>query len=209
MDETEAHRARLRTTCSQLAQLGRQHSVNELMQICERAATDFAPSPCREMLTRLDLTHEQLATVTDSAHYVKENEVLYPGVPELLASISGQFNLGIIANQSKGTEGRLARWHIGDHFSLIFASADFGLAKPDPQIYATALHQAQCEPDEALMIGDRLDNDIGPAKSQGWRTVRVLQGFSRFQEPRSPDEVPDSDISNIAELPDRLTGMMA
>ena len=206
VDETEAHRARLNATCKQLAELGRQHSVDELIGMCERAATDFVPSPFRGMLTRLNLTHGQFATM-ESVRYGTENEVLYPGMQELLATLSGQFNLGIIANQSMDTESRLAHWHIRDYFSFIFASADFGLAKPDPQIFAAALYQAQCEPEEALMIGDRLDNDIAPAKSQGWNTVRVRQGFSRFQGPRNRYEMPDIDISGIAELSDCLTSM--
>ena len=207
VDETEAHRARLHATRRQLAQFGRQHTANELLDMCERAATEFAPSPFRGMLTRLNLSHDQFATVVDSVRYVKENEVLYPDVQELLAILSAQSNLGIITNQSKGTEDRLVDWRIRDYFSLIFASADFGLAKPDPQIFAAALSQAQCEPEETLIIGDRLDNDIGPAKSQAWNTIRVFQGFHRFQEPRSLHEIPDIDISSIAELSDCLTGM--
>jgi HAD superfamily hydrolase (TIGR01549 family) len=200
VDETDSHSTRIRAARRQLARLGKHHSVNELLEICERAATDFAPSPFREMLARLDLPDDQVATLMDTVRYVTENEVLYPRVPELLATLSKRFRLGVIANQSEGTESRLVRWRIRDYFSLIFASAEFGLAKPDPQIFAAALSQAQCEPEEALMVGDRLDNDIGPAKSQGWKTVRVLPGFSRFQEPRSPHEIPDIIISGIEEL---------
>jgi ribonucleotide monophosphatase NagD (HAD superfamily) len=33
------------------------------------------------------------------------------------------------------------------------------------------------------MIGDRLDNDIRPARLQRWKTMRVLQGFAKFQSP--------------------------
>ena len=200
VDETEAHRARFDVTRGHLAQFGLQHSVDELMQMCERAATDFAPSPFRGMLTRLNLSDVQIATVMGSVRYTMENEELYPGVPELLATLSDLFKLGVIANQSKGTQERLMCWRIRDHFSLVFASAELGLSKPDPQIFAGALSEAKCEPEEAIMIGDRLDNDIGPAKSQGWKTVRVLQGFSRFQEPRSPHEIPDINISEIGEL---------
>ena len=137
--------------------------------MCERAATDFAPSPFRGMLARLDLSNDQIDTVMDSFRYVSENEVLYPGVPELLSALSERFHLGVVANQSKGTEGRLARWRIREYFSLVIASAEYGLAKPDPRIFSAALSHAQCESEEALMIGDRLDNDIGPAKSQGYK----------------------------------------
>ncbi len=132
--------------------------------------------------------------------YAKEKERLYPGVPELLSELSRRFKLGVIANQSEGTEARLARWAIRQHFSGVFASAELGLSKPDPEIFAGALSEAGCQPVEAIMVGDRIDNDIGPAKSQGWNTVRVLQGFSRLQQPTDPDQQPDMTIEKIGEL---------
>ena len=92
---------------------------------------------------------------------------------------------------------------IRDHFSLIFAPTELGLSKPDPQIFAGALAAAGCNPEEAVMVGDRLDNHIGPAKSQGWRTERVRQDFSRLQIPCSPYETPDMTISETQELSSR------
>lgn len=200
VDETQAHRARLDATCEQLAQFGRRYSCDELVELCDRSATDFAPSPFRGMLARLNLSRNQIVTIMDAVRYANENEVLYPGVPEILAMLSGQFKLGVIANQSKGTEERLLRWRIRDHFAIVFASAELGFSKPDPRIFAAAQSEAGCKPEEVIMVGDRIDNDIGPAKSRGWKTIRVLQGFSRFQKPRIPEESPDITISTIGEL---------
>ncbi len=202
VDETRAHRERFKDVCERLAGFGLCHSVDELMAMYEQAATDFAPSPFRGMLARLNLSEEQLRAVASSVRYEHENEILYPGVPELLASLSRRFKLGVIANQSEGTEDRLARWRIRDPFSLVFASAEFGLSKPDPEIFRRAISLAGCAPERALMVGDRLDNDVGPAKSQGWKTIRVLQGFFRFQAPRVANEIPDLTISSIQELSD-------
>ena len=204
VDETRAHRARLKGVCDRLVELGRRHSVDELMRLCEQAATDFAPSPFRGMLDRLDLTVEQRRAIAGSVRYEKERECLYPGVPKILKALSLQFRLGVIANQSSGTEKRLAQWRIRGYFSLVFASAEFGFAKPDPRIFRRAVSIAGRHPERALMVGDRLDNDIGPAKSQGWKTMRVLQGFSRFQAPRRPEETPDFTVSGIHEIPDRI-----
>jgi ribonucleotide monophosphatase NagD (HAD superfamily) len=50
------------------------------------------------------------------------------------------------------------------------------------------------------MVGDRLDNDIAPAKRLGMQTIRVLQGFARHQRPRSAAEEPDHTIRAIADL---------
>ena len=204
VDETRAHRARLNAVSERLARLDRRHSVDELMRLCEQAATDFAPSPFRGMLDRLDLTGEQRHAVASAVRYEKSHEELYPGVPEMLETLSRKFRLGVIANQSEGTEKRLVNWRIRDHFSLVFASAEFGFAKPDPRIFRRAVSIAGRHPERALMVGDRLDNDIGPAKSQGWKTMRVLQGFSRFQAPRRPEETPDFTVSGIHEIPDRI-----
>ena len=142
VDETEAHRARLDSTQHYLAEFGRVHSVDELMQMCERAATDFALSPFRGMLARLNLSEERVATILSSLHYPKDYEVLYAGVHEVLAKLSEHFKIGIIANQSNGTENRLTRWGIRSYFSSVLASAELGLAKPDPRIFAKALSEA-------------------------------------------------------------------
>jgi ribonucleotide monophosphatase NagD (HAD superfamily) len=37
-----------------------------------------------------------------------------------------------------------------------------------------ALSRAKCTPEEAVMIGDRFENDIRPARLQGWKTIRIL-----------------------------------
>ena len=207
VDETRAHRARLKGVCERIAGFGVRHSVDDLMRMCEKAATDYAPSPFRGMLARLDLTEEQRRAVESAVRYVKELEALYPGVPEMLETLSGKFRLGVIANQSEGTEKRLSGWGIRDRFSVVLASAELGFSKPDSRIFGAAISRAGCAPEGVLMIGDRLDNDIGPAKSHGCLTMRVLQGFSRFQTPRRAAELPDHTISSIHELSAIRSGM--
>lgn len=36
---------------------------------------------------------------------------------------------------------------------------------------------AKCKPENAVMIGDRIDNDIVPAKQLGMKTIWIKQGF--------------------------------
>jgi len=200
VDETEAHRHRLRATQDHLQQNGHRYSVDELIRMCEEAATEFAPSPFLGMLSRIGLSEDQIASISASARFEKEKEALYAGVPQLLETLSRRFSLGVIANQPEGTEKRLKRWGIRERFSLVFASAELGISKPDPRIFEAALSEAGCRPTECVIVGDRLDNDIGPAKRQGWRALRVLQGFCRFQVSRSPLEVPDLTVPNIQAL---------
>jgi FMN phosphatase YigB (HAD superfamily) len=87
-------------------------------------------------------------------------------------------------------------------FSQIVASAETGVAKPDPAIFRYALQQAHCSAQNAAMIGDRLDNDIAPANRLGMHTVRILRGLGAYHEPRTLDEVPAYTIAALSELCD-------
>ena len=50
------------------------------------------------------------------------------------------------------------------------------------------------------MIGDRLDNDIRPARVLGWKTVRILKGYACFQNPRDRFDEPDATIAQLTDL---------
>src|SRR5205823_14564478 len=103
-----------------------------------------------------------------------------------LRALCTSYKLGVITNQSVGSTERLTRWGLMPLISTCLCSFELRLEKPDPAIFTLALERAGCAPSEAVMIGDRLDNDIRPARQLGWKTVRVAQGFARFQSPRDP-----------------------
>ena len=50
------------------------------------------------------------------------------------------------------------------------------------------------------MVGDRLDNDIRPAKKLGMKTVWIRQGFAIYQNPQRAEEQPDYIVDNLSEL---------
>ena len=98
-------------------------------------------------------------------------EKVYGGVPNLLEKLSHKYRLGVIANQSLGTEQRLIKYGIRQYFDEIISSAEAGLSKPDLEIFKLALNRSGCIPSEAYMIGDRLDNDIEPAAQLGMLSI--------------------------------------
>lgn len=53
------------------------------------------------------------------------------------------------------------------YIDLVIASAEEGVAKPDLRIFNIALERANCKPEEAIIIGDIIDNDIVPANKIG------------------------------------------
>ncbi len=133
----------------------------------------------------------------------REDEVLYPEAEEILQYLKNLgYKIGVIANQSLGTAERLEQWNLLQYIDVVAASAELGMAKPDSAIFYKAMELAGCTAEEAVMIGDRLDNDIVPAKKLGMRTVWVKQGFNAYQDTSliEPECRPDATIENLVEL---------
>ena len=131
-------------------------------------------------------------------------EKLYPETPAVLEKLAQKYKLGIIANQVEGTQKRIDNWGIGKYFDVVVASAEAGVAKPDSAIFKIALEKAGCKPENAVMIGDRLDNDIIPAKKLGMKTIWVRQALAVYQKVRNDEEQPDFTIDSIREITEVL-----
>ena len=138
---------------------------------------------------------------TQVAPFRGELETLYPDAPPVLASLSQKYSLGVIANQAKDLKARLRAWGILPYFNAVASSWEAGVLKPDPALFRYALSLARCAPAEAVMVGDRLDNDIFPAKALGMKTVWLRQGFGALQTPNGPEYTPDYRIDSLKELP--------
>lgn len=92
--------------------------------------------------------------------------------------------LGIVSNAQAYTlrelDGALGRDHRGDFEpDLMFWSFQNGFSKPDPHVFqmlTARLAQRGIRPEEALMIGDREDNDIEPARAAGMQVWHYRPG---------------------------------
>lgn len=129
-----------------------------------------------------------------------QDEALYEATPRCLEALRPKYNLGILANQPFGTVERLKKWGILEYFGIVIASAEEGISKPDPEIFHLALSRAGCNPENALMVGDRIDNDILPAKQVGMHTIWVRQGFGGFWERKDEAEQADCVVNNLLEI---------
>lgn len=58
-------------------------------------------------------------------------------------------------------------------YALVTHSENMHFTKPDPAYYAEIIARVGVEPDEALMIGDNIDNDIEPAAKLGLYTYLI------------------------------------
>ena len=134
------------------------------------------------------------------AAWNSDDEVVYPDAEECLKELSKRYKIGIIANQNPGSRERLEKMGLLEYIDLVIASAEEGVAKPDLRIFKAALSRAACKPEEAVMIGDRIDNDIIPANKIGMTTVWIRQGFGGYAELKTVEEQPDYIVNTLAEI---------
>ncbi|NLE12579.1 MAG: HAD family hydrolase [Clostridiales bacterium] len=136
--------------------------------------------------------------LTDIIPYDPSHEQLYPGTVPALTALSEHYRMGIIANQCDGLLGRLERFGILGYFDTIISSFDVKLQKPDPAIFRLAMEKAGVKACECVMVGDRPDNDIFPAKALGMKTVWLKQSMGAMQRVRGPEYAADAEADDIA-----------
>lgn len=86
------------------------------------------------------------------------------------------------------------------YIDLVVASAEEGVTKPDKKIFEIALEKSNCKPVNTVMIGDRIDNDIVPAKMLGMRTIWIKQGFGQYWNITTENEKADCVVNNLMEI---------
>ena len=127
--------------------------------------------------------------------------LLLDGITPVLQHLRRDFRLGIVANQHPPVSDAIAGYGIAGLFDVIVISETVHLFKPDPAIFQYALGAAGLTGPEAIFVGDRPDNDIGPAKSAGMRTVRFKRGIQYVHfNPSDPAMTADETVMDVSEL---------
>ena len=194
LDEDGVHISRLEELAEDLAELGREcPPIEAMMEEMAEFGTAGARSPFGSVAKKYG----------SKKHYPYHPalELPFPETEEVLRLLSKKFKLGIIANQRGGSAHRLQSHGLMKYIDFVYSSEEMGRSKPAPDLFLSALDALGCTPAEACMVGDRIDNDIRPAKKLGMMTVRVRQGFYRNRAPECEFDVPDADIDGIGDLP--------
>lgn len=79
------------------------------------------------------------------------------------------------------------------------------MGKPKTYLYNLALQRAGCLPDEAIMIGDRLETDIAGAQNIGIRTGLVLSGVTDRSTGEAWNPPPDLIADNALNIIEKVT----
>lgn len=157
----------------------------------ERAVEVFAPDAHTHMIETLCGDPRTVERVRQRVHAMVANLDVFqlrPGIDELLRKLRKlDLKLGLVAYQPE----RVA----------IASLFDYCGSRP----LTTVVEALGLAPADCIMIGDRLDIDIAPAKALGMATIRFRTGRHRRQKARSPAETPDAEVTDVAELEAAIT----
>jgi len=100
---------------------------------------------------------------------------LYPDARACLAALQEQgLHVALAGNQTARAEGILRSLSLP--VDTIGTSDGWGVEKPSAAFFARIAQELGCPPQEILYVGDRLDNDIGPAQQSGMQTALIRRG---------------------------------
>lgn len=143
----------------------------------------------------LGITQERLENIEDLYNRFFKIDIV-PGVKDMLEDLSKKYKLGIVANAiTKVSRIALEKLDLSKYFDCIVLSRDLGARKPDPEIFIYALRSMWIKGNEAVHVGDSLENDVQGAKDAGMMTVWIKG------DNETMDIHPDFVISKVTELP--------
>ena len=128
---------------------------------------------------------------------------LYPDAGPCLAELRrAGYRVGLVANQPAWIEDALARLFDVD---VIAASERLGVAKPSPAFFARVAELMELPPERIAYVGDRLDNDVLPARGAGMLAVFLRRGpWGMLHARRSDAARADVRLDSLADLPAAL-----
>lgn len=113
--------------------------------------------------------------------HMDERTHLFEGIKDLLDELAKiDIKMATVTNKgSRGVRHAFDKFGIGKYFDATISADDVSNGKPDPEGIFAVLNRLGVEAEEALFVGDSL-NDISAAKKAG--VLSVLVGWTLFHE---------------------------
>jgi len=132
---------------------------------------------------------------------------LYPDALRCLHALAAAgYRLAIAGNQPAPAADVLAGMAVD--FEFIGTSAGWGIEKPAPAFFERIARELGLAPERIAYVGDRIDNDVRPARAAGMTAVFIRRGpWAWLQAGRSNPPEADIVLESLAELPEALRAL--
>jgi HAD superfamily hydrolase (TIGR01662 family) len=151
-----------------------------------------------------DLAAETLKRQAAGWVYSLNRGDFYPDAFPCLADLrSHGYRVGISGNQPEAAEASLRA--VGVPADFIASSSGWGVEKPSPAFFERVVQTAGCPAAEIAYVGDRLDNDVLPAKAAGMTAVFIRRGPWGIVHAGWPEAaLADARLESLSELREAL-----
>jgi len=205
LDESEDEKSRVKVAVDILSEVVPGYSSEMLYRDLNEAIDGFCPNVLSYAIwkhTKPDLALHQRLYEEFRSRWRPNRPALriMPGLRQEAEAIAANFRIGIAGQYGKEILDLLQDESLIDLFTYRFTQDDFDITKPDPRYLERIALACGVVPGECIMVGDRVDNDIIPARQIGMRTILIRVGLHRYQQPRIPSEMPDVEIESIKGL---------
>ena len=156
----------------------------------------------RQALREAGRPNDSLGSYLTKVYFQRRDEArtIFPDARPALELLARHFKLGLLSNGNS----RANVLGIEDLVSFeVFSQDHDAIDKPDPRIFEIAMHEARCQPNELLHVGDSWENDVMGALNAGATPV-FFNRNPTGQEPQSVIE-----IGSLAELSSLLLAQPA
>jgi putative hydrolase of the HAD superfamily len=154
---------------------------------------------------RLDACAEEIYREWAACHHFE----LYDEVPQVLQELSrAGLRIGLISNTERCLQSFQSHFELRGLIAAAISSFEHGYMKPHPSIFAAALARIGARPDQAVMVGDSLRQDIEGALAAGMRAIWLRRGTAA---PATEHEVTGRGvrvIGSLRELPGMLMNLV-
>ena len=181
----------------------RNYSIENYWKDIEEAVYRFVPKVYDYVLFKYinNIEKYYIAKLEYKERLKPNNEfVLLNGIEEFLTEFSNYYKIGILGQYGVDFKNFLESKDLLKFFTYAEIQDDYKITKPDPRYFQKILKNCDCNAENSIMIGDRIDKDIIPAKMIGMKTIRIRTGIHKNQEPRIPEEIADVTINELKEI---------
>ncbi len=198
---------------TEFAQLARKNAINAmikfglkekpkklyslLLQVIKEKGSNN-PNHFNILLTKLKIKDQKakyIAAGVRAYHETKHSISTYPQVPRILLTLRDSYKIHVATDgRSVKQWDKLMRLGIALLFNEVFISEELKVRK-STSFFKKVLKKLNAKPEECLMVGDKPDSDILPAKKLGIKTIRIKKG--KHSKLRSNADV---EIKNFSQL---------
>lgn len=190
-----------------MIRLGLEHDeekLNKLLaKLIDEKGSNF-PNHFDLLLKKLKVKtpRRYVAAAIAAYHDTKSSILPYPEVPYVILSLREKGAKIFVASDGLAVKqwDKLIRMGIAIFFDGVFVSESLKVSKDKADFYRKIVKEIRAKPEECLMVGDREDRDILPAKKVGMKTFRVFRGKYAENPKKTSADYSGNDLRKIVKM---------